>query len=75
MRGTRYYLAWGVAEREPLFRLCSELIVSGTMERELSDQTWNEDFVPGSDAHIVVSIRRYDGEDSDAPLVMTADFP
>jgi hypothetical protein len=22
-RGTRYYVAWGVAERGPLFRLCS----------------------------------------------------
>lgn len=52
-----------------------ELIVAGTVEREIQDHAWNDAFDPSGDAHAVFEVRRYQGEDASAPLVTSTDVP
>ncbi|RKZ93270.1 MAG: hypothetical protein DRR19_01630 [Candidatus Parabeggiatoa sp. nov. 1] len=51
------------------------LLVSGHVEREFTDHTWNEEFVATDAAHVVIQVRRYEGEDVAAPLLAERDVP
>ncbi len=52
-----------------------EIIVSGTVEREMTETTNNEPFVATDQAHTVITVRRYVGEDAEAPSVLQKDVP
>jgi hypothetical protein len=52
-----------------------DLIVGGTVEREMEPTNWNEPFEPGDDAHMVFELRSYAGEDAAAPLFCRYSLP
>lgn len=50
-----------------------DIILSGRIEREKTDFSYNDDIQFTEDAHVAVTIRRYEGEDAAAPLTFSAD--
>ncbi|NUP09195.1 MAG: hypothetical protein HOW73_24355 [Polyangiaceae bacterium] len=53
----------------------NDFLVRGVGIREMTATTYNEEILPAPDAHAVVSLRRYEGEDASAPLVTEIDIP
>lgn len=56
----------------PLVFGTGDVVLRGTISRELREYSDNRPFVLTADNHVVLSLRRYQGEDTDAPLVLGA---
>lgn len=52
-----------------------DLLVSGTVERESTANTDNTALTHDADNHVVITLRRYEGEDAGATLVVEIDEP
>src|SRR5262249_20376584 len=52
-----------------------DVVVSGSLVRELRNFSDNDPITPAADAHAIISLRKYEGEDVGAPLLMTIDAP
>lgn len=56
----------------PLVFGTGDVVLRGTVSRELREYSDNRPVVLTADNHVVLSLRRYQGEDTDAPLVLAA---
>ena len=56
----------------PLVFSTGDVVLRGTISRELREHSDNRPFVLTADNHVVLSVRRYLGEDTAAPLLMGA---
>ncbi|MFT3771072.1 MAG: hypothetical protein QM820_37125 [Minicystis sp.] len=54
---------------------CGGTLVSGTIEREKNEHTFNDDIVFTADAHVVIELSRYEGEDAPTTPVTQVDLP
>ncbi|MFO0551730.1 MAG: hypothetical protein U0271_25315 [Polyangiaceae bacterium] len=52
-----------------------DTLVKGTVTRETTATTFNDEITLSADAHAKISLRRYQGEDAEAPLVTEIDVP
>lgn len=56
----------------PLVFGTGDVVLRGTISRELREYSDNRPFVLTAANHVELTLRRYQGEDTDAPLVRTA---
>ena len=62
----------GVAAHGPLVFGTGPVVLRGTIRRELREYSDNRPFILTAANHVELSLRRYEGEDTDAPLVRSA---
>ncbi|APR78805.1 Hypothetical protein A7982_04152 [Minicystis rosea] len=71
----RYLLSLACIVSGPALAGCGGALVSGTIERQKNDHTFNDDVVFTGDAHVVIELARYQGEDAPTAPVTEIDIP